>query len=192
MEEWKPIPGMEGFAEASSLGRIRSVERTISTKGGRTRRVPCKILALHRVRAGSAKNLYLTVNIVGQNGRSRSHVAASLVLSAFSCSRPEGMVVGYRNGDRNCIVPSNLFWRTRESVACENVPDPSQCEIEQMLKEIRRSWSEKEERSRQVGSPSGRWTVPQVSLSSLPVQVADMIDSINKDDKMDAKSEAFG
>lgn len=36
-EQWKPIPGHEGY-EASSTGRVRSVDRTIPHNGGPTMR----------------------------------------------------------------------------------------------------------------------------------------------------------
>lgn len=37
-EIWKPIPGFEGYYEASNLGRIRSVERIVRGRWGFSRR----------------------------------------------------------------------------------------------------------------------------------------------------------
>ncbi|BBZ17081.1 NUMOD4 domain-containing protein [Mycolicibacterium gadium] len=45
-EQWRPIPGWEGYYEASDMGRIQSVERTARIRGGGTRTVPAQILKL--------------------------------------------------------------------------------------------------------------------------------------------------
>lgn len=190
-EEWRTIPGLEGIAEASSLGRIRSVERTVWRHDGTSRKIPSKVLVLHNAKQGDEKNSCLTVNIVGADGKSRMHVASSLVLAAFACPRPQDMIVVHRNGNRADLRPSNLFRATKESVSKKNHPDPSEQEIKRAAEQIQASWSERDRKSREVCPPE-RWTVPQVALSSLPRRMADAIESVNKNDQTDRKSEAAG
>lgn len=44
-EEWKEIPGFEGYYEASSYGRIKSLDREILQRNGKTKRLKGKVLS---------------------------------------------------------------------------------------------------------------------------------------------------
>lgn len=104
-EEWRPIPGYEGVYEASSLGRVRSVDRVIVDKRGVTRKLKGKVLSP----AGS-KSGHLRVNF-GKNFGSQS--VHHLVLITFVGPRPEGMESLHKNGKPEDNRVTNLRWGTR-------------------------------------------------------------------------------
>jgi hypothetical protein len=85
-EEWKDIPGYEGFYQASTLGRIRSLRVLKGSPSQGTR--------------------YLAVR-VGDGRGVTSHVHA-LVARAFHGPRPLGLQVNHIDGDRTNNSPDNL------------------------------------------------------------------------------------
>jgi hypothetical protein len=90
-ERWRPIPGHKGY-EASSLGRVRSTERTL--RDGRT--AGGVILAQQEDRDG-----YRKVKLGG-----RTVPVHTAVLLAFQ-GRPEGR---HLDGNRTNNAPENLAW----------------------------------------------------------------------------------
>lgn len=44
-EEWKDITGYEGLYQVSTLGNVRSYDKIVGCRGGKTRLVKGKILA---------------------------------------------------------------------------------------------------------------------------------------------------
>lgn len=114
-EIWKDIPGYEGRYQASTMGRIRSVDRTITQIGrfGRpfTRRIKGKIL-----RPGRSKSGHLSV-VLG-HGAHGSQVH-QLVLLTFLGPVPKGMEVRHLNGDPADNRIENLVYGTRT----ENILD---------------------------------------------------------------------
>ena len=100
-EEWKPIPGYDGY-EVSSLGRVRcwrkwgfraatDVPRVLKPKGGPSR--------------------YLSV-ILGYRGPSRE--IHRLVAEQFVPGRGLGLEVAHENGNKHDNRASNLRWKTRK------------------------------------------------------------------------------
>jgi hypothetical protein len=84
VEQWRAIPGFEGFYEVSDLGRVRSLERDEPYRrrpGSFLRRRPARLLALSR-----GSNGYLTVLL-----RGKTHTVHTLVLKAFVGPRPAGL-----------------------------------------------------------------------------------------------------
>ena len=82
-EEWRPVPGYEGYYGVSNLGRVRSLRRQTAKgmSGGRL------------LKPGpSGKYGYLMVTLSKEGCQRRVPVHA-LVAAAFLGSRPEGMVV---------------------------------------------------------------------------------------------------
>ena len=101
-EEWRPVPGYEGQYEVSNLGRVRSMSRTVTYRGGAPRQLrTCEI----RCRPGG--NGYPRVCLSGQ-----LKLIHSLVAEAFLGPRPEGQEVRHLNGDRADPRLSNLAYGT--------------------------------------------------------------------------------
>lgn len=113
MEIWKPIPSHRGY-EASTLGRIRGIDRVIRSK---------RWASGHQSRAGKilkpichGKGNYLCVTVGQPRRRAFVHV---LVLEAFIGPRPNRADCCHRDGNPRNNVPQNLYWGSRS----ENVQD---------------------------------------------------------------------
>lgn len=108
MEKWRPIPGHEGY-EASSLGRIRGVDRVLVSKNGVKRNWAGRIRKLSLDTSG-----YSVVWIQGRVWR-----VYLLVAKTFHGPRPPGLVVRHLNGNSLDDRPENLAYGT----VSENVLD---------------------------------------------------------------------
>ncbi len=121
-EIWKPIKGYEGLYEVSSLGRIRTLGRTIQTWlpiNGERRQVnrtyPAKILKLHPV---TSEHPYLQCTLY-KSGQSQTFLVHRLVAETFISNPENKPEVNHkdRNKRNNCV--DNLEWMTR----IENILD---------------------------------------------------------------------
>jgi hypothetical protein len=110
-EIWKDIPGYEGLYQASSLGRIRSVDRMKKDTIGRFRVFPsCIIKPLIQVAGYSQVNLY-------KNSVTITRRVNRLVALTF-LPNPEGKPqVNHLDGNKENNSVGNLEWAT----ASENV-----------------------------------------------------------------------
>lgn len=109
MENWKPIPGYEGYYEASDMGRVRSVARVVasSTRNGGARLRPSKVLRLKRKRNG-----YLAVQL-SKEGEVKDQLVHRLIASTFLGDRTaDGLVVNHRNLNKADNRVVNLEWCT--------------------------------------------------------------------------------
>lgn len=68
-EVWKDIPGYEGLYQASTYGRIKSKERIVYYKDGRTRVFPSTVL-----KQSHLKNGYLVVGLCANNEEKKEYV----------------------------------------------------------------------------------------------------------------------
>lgn len=99
-EAWKAVPGAEHRYEASSYGRVRSLDRTIPTAGGRTAQVKGRVL-----KPVVRPNGLATVTCDGR--RFQLH----LLIAELFVDRPPGTrYVRHRNGDRSDNAAVNLEW----------------------------------------------------------------------------------
>lgn len=107
LEEWRAIPGYEGWYEASDHGRVRSLDRVITQRNGNTYRLKGKILSPTMSSHG-----YYGVGI-GKNGQRETRTVHSLVMEAFVGPYPEqGMEIRHLDGNKlNCHL-SNLRYGT--------------------------------------------------------------------------------
>lgn len=105
MEEiWKPIKGYEGFYEASSLGKIRSLDRIAYNSGIRKQcHIKGRILSLC-----AANNGYIVVNLC-----KKTVLVHRAVYSAFYGEIPKGMDINHKNGNRHDNKMGNLEICTR-------------------------------------------------------------------------------
>ena len=115
-EKWKDIPGHEGKYQASTEGRIRSVDRQVMGRCHYTgesfiRNVKGKVLS-----PGRSKTGHLSVVLGrGENG-SQVH---QLIMRTFVGEPPQGMEVLHKNGDPADNRLCNLHYGTRT----ENILD---------------------------------------------------------------------
>ena len=110
-EEWRRIPGFPEY-EASSLGKIRGVDRTINYSNGRVVHVKQRILK------PTKSSGYYSVNLSKKN-KSTSIKVHILVASAFLGLNPGGLDVRHKNGCKTDNRVENLEYGTRS----ENVLD---------------------------------------------------------------------
>jgi hypothetical protein len=111
MEEWRDIPGFEGFYQASSTGLIRRKTRFYnSTFKGKpvSRKIKEKIF----VPSYSAKQ-YPRLSIVHQ-GKAKQFFVHYLVALAFLGERPVGYQVNHIDGDKSNNRPGNLEYVTNQ------------------------------------------------------------------------------
>lgn len=108
METWKPCPGFEDAYEVSSIGRVRSLERTcLQTRGNSgVRRVPAKIIREFDRKGYRAVTLF-------KNGKPHPRSVHRLVCEAWHGPPPsESHQVAHRDGKPlNCRY-KNLRWAT--------------------------------------------------------------------------------
>lgn len=100
MEIWKPIPSLENFYEASSLGRIRRALPGRNTQVGR--------IITQRYKKGTK---YLRCRVTFHN-KSSDHNVHRLVCEAFH-GPSKGREVDHLNNVKDDNRPENLEWVTR-------------------------------------------------------------------------------
>jgi hypothetical protein len=110
IEHWKPVVGCEDICEVSDAGRVRSLDRVIERKDGRTYRHVGRILKL-RLMSGTWR-----VKITIDCCKSRWAAISHLVYEAFVGFIDQGYVVGHGDCNPANNIPSNLFLSTFERV----------------------------------------------------------------------------
>lgn len=106
-EVWKAIPDFEGLYEASSLGRIRSIDRLVTGKNGVTKKYSGRIIAPVPMNTG-----YVTVAL-SKNGIAVRYLVHRLVAITF-IPNPDGLEeVNHKDGVKHHNAPSNLEWMSR-------------------------------------------------------------------------------
>lgn len=104
-EIWMPIPGRPGY-EASSHGRVRSLDRTVvSIRRG----VPVSLRWKGRILKNNPQRGYYSVCV---DGAKRSHGVHVLVALAFIGPAPDGTEVDHVNGNKRDNRPNNLEYVT--------------------------------------------------------------------------------
>ena len=114
-EVWKPIPGFDGAYEVSDWGRVRSIDRIITTKAGTKQRRQGRVLTPTANTGG-----YLKVGL-GRLGRAKTLQVHRLVLEAFVGPCPEGHECCHNDGDPTNNNLSNLRWDTPSGNALDSV-----------------------------------------------------------------------
>lgn len=103
-ERWAPIWEYLGYYEASNLGRVRSLPRTIRRSDGKIVHRQGKILTSARTTRG-----YQQV-ILSRDGEPRAHLVHLLVLTAFVGPRPRGLSGCFGSNGPADVALSNLYW----------------------------------------------------------------------------------
>lgn len=106
-EEWREIPSAPGY-QVSSLGRVRSVDRTIVTKTGMIRRYKGQIIQFSsQNRMGHPKGW-----VRESDGNRALRYLHHLVAEAFIGPRPVGYQVAHGDGDPKNASLANLRYAT--------------------------------------------------------------------------------
>lgn len=101
-EEWRDIPGYEGSYQASSLGRIRSLDRI----GGSMERKYRLKGRVKRLRKADENSVTVTLS---KDGHNDIRSWATFVWAAFNGAYPpNGMCVVHVDGNRDNHAPENL------------------------------------------------------------------------------------
>lgn len=107
-EIWKPVPGYEGAYEVSSVGHVRSMERScFSPNSGGYRTVPMKTLKVDIANIGH----YPRVTLFRDGDRKKFKVA-DLVASAFIGPKPAGYETCHEDGNPSNSSAENLRYDT--------------------------------------------------------------------------------
>lgn len=101
-ERWAPVPDFPGY-EVSDLGRVRSVDRVITCKDGRTQRWPGRLLTP----SPNSRDGRVYVHLAG-----RTRLLAAVALDSFVGPRPPGMECCHRDDDQSNNRLENLRWDT--------------------------------------------------------------------------------
>ncbi len=101
-ELWKTIKGYEGLYEVSDLGRVKSIERTITNSRGRKTHIKETILKPETLYDG-----YQRV-CLSKRGKKKHHRVATLVFEAFVGPVPEGKELDHISGFKQDNQLDNL------------------------------------------------------------------------------------
>lgn len=113
VDQWMPIPGYEGLYEASDQGSIRSLDRTVATRNGRSLRFRGATLS-----ATAREDGHLKVSL-SRNGEVSSRKVHQLVMEAFVGPCPSGREVCHGDGDPT----NNRFANLRYDTHAANTKD---------------------------------------------------------------------
>ena len=125
-EIWRPIDGFEGLYEVSNLGRVKSCDRFVNSKGG-TRLHKGKVLKQAKDGGG-----YLQVNLC-KDGKPTAVKVHRLVWEGFNGKIPEGMQVNHIDEDKtnnsldniNLMTPKqNVNWGTGNERRSKSLSKP--------------------------------------------------------------------
>lgn len=105
-ERWKDVPDHPGY-QVSDLGAVRTIDRMVTGKDGRSELHRGKVLKPQVLRTGYHE-IYLS-----DGGRRKHRTIHSLVAEVFLGKRPEGCDVMHLNGNRSDNRASNLSYGSR-------------------------------------------------------------------------------
>lgn len=112
-DEWRDIPGTNGFYQAGWNGQIRSWKN--SRWPGMAKK-PSVLAQYFKYRKSHGRKLYTKIRL---DGETYEVLSALLVAMAWLPERPEGKFLYHRNGLVTDNRPDNLCWRTRQSIGKE-------------------------------------------------------------------------
>ena len=105
-ELWKDVEGFEGYYQVSTWARVRSLDRWVTYKDGRSRLCKSFILPLRKNHKG-----YLRANL-SKNGKTKSAFVHKLVAEAFIPNPLNLPVVNHKDEVKDNNYPYNLEWCT--------------------------------------------------------------------------------
>lgn len=105
-EEWRSVPGYDGYYEVSNKGRVRSLDRVVIRSDGRRR--TCRGRMLSPVLTPNNRH---TVTLC-KSGSELTIFIHVLMLEAFIGPRPIDLEACHRNDDPIDNRIENLYWGT--------------------------------------------------------------------------------
>lgn len=108
IEVWKDIPNYEGYYQASNLGRIRSIDRTLTRSDDRKVRITGKILTPY-----NEGHDYLMIDLYKDNIRQKCRVHRLIGFTFLSSTYFENAEIDHINFCRWDNRVCNLRWVTR-------------------------------------------------------------------------------
>lgn len=111
IEEWRPVPGYGGYYEASSLGRIRVVDRIVVKRHRSGKLIKQKYSGrlLNPCKTDDLGHMVVHLGIDGKKVNASVH---RLVLLAFVGKPSDGEEACHNNGDASDNRAENLRWDT--------------------------------------------------------------------------------
>ncbi len=106
-EIWRNIPGYGGYYQASTLGRVRSVDRVVTDKNGYKKRIKGYL----RIQRVNNRGGYKMVSL-SKNGKNIYYQVHKLIMLTFVGPRPAGQQI--RHGSNGSLDNSvaNLCYGT--------------------------------------------------------------------------------
>lgn len=105
-EIWKPIAGFEGFYEVSNMGRVRSLDRTVYFKNGKTKRDYKGQILKQKYHNG-----YALVNL--NKNKNLSVLAVHILVAKAFVPNPNNLpIVNHKSGVKSDNCYTNLEWCT--------------------------------------------------------------------------------
>lgn len=109
LEEWRPVVGYEGLYEVSDQGRVRSLDRVVCYRDGRSRSYSGVVLVQTETPYG-----YLVVTLSRGKRSKRVRLVHALVMESFEGPRPPKYDVCHGDNDKRNNALTNLRYDTRE------------------------------------------------------------------------------
>ena len=108
IEVWEDIKGYEGLYQVSNMGRVKSLERTVTRKNGRRQTIQERIL-----NPKTERNGYLRIELCNGSGKKKSFLVHRLVCEAFHENTENNKpCVNHIDENKANNTASNLEWCT--------------------------------------------------------------------------------
>ena len=113
LEEWRDIPGFEGYYQVSNLGNVRSLDRyVVANKSGGKKLLKGKMMKLTKDRGRiESKTKYLVVNL-RKEGKNKVCQVHRLVAEVFIPNPMNYPVPNHIDGNKENNMVDNLEWVT--------------------------------------------------------------------------------
>ena len=106
-EIWKDVKGYEGLYQVSNMGRVKSLERTVTRKNGRKQTIRERILKPRTNQDG-----YLRVTLYNNGNKIKQFLVHRLVCEAFHENPENKPCVNHKDENKTNNIASNLEWCT--------------------------------------------------------------------------------